>query len=165
MPSTYEPIATQTLLSDAGQITFNSIPSTYTDLILVCSVRVTTATDDFNIQFNGDTSSSNYSFTQLFGNGSSAYSSRYQNSNKFRLADYMPNGSSYGIIVSNIMSYANPNVYKTTVSKWSETNGATGINIGLWRDTSAITSIRLTEGSTQNIKAGSTFTLYGVLAA
>ena len=39
MPATYEPIATTTLGSAATNITFSSIPATYTDLRLVLVAR------------------------------------------------------------------------------------------------------------------------------
>jgi hypothetical protein len=41
----------------------------------------------------------------------------------------------------------------------------TGLNVGLWRNTSAITSITLTAGSSKNFISGCTFSLYGIKAA
>ena len=160
--STYVPIASQTLTSTATEIVFSSIPQNYTDLILVCNVQVSSATDDLNIQFNGDTSSSGYSHTQLFSNGSSTYSTRNSNSNKFRIADYMPDSTFSGVVITSIMNYSNGTTYKTAISRWGEGYNATGANVGLWRNTSPITSIRLTEGSGLSFKVNSTFTLYGV---
>jgi len=40
MPSTYTPIATNTLASVSTGVTFSSIPSTYTDLVLVINYRL-----------------------------------------------------------------------------------------------------------------------------
>jgi hypothetical protein len=162
--ATYEPIATQTLSSTQTSITFSSIPQTYTDLVLVCSVQVTAATDDFNIWFNGDTGN-NFSRTQLTGNGSIVSSSRTTNEPRFRIADYMPNSTLFGTIVANIQNYSNSTTYKTVISRWGNGADATGANVGLWRSTSAITSFSLEEGSKQNIKVGSTFTLYGIASA
>jgi len=54
MPKTYEPIATTTLGSNQTTITFSSIPSTYTDLVIVSNMGTTTASYPF-IRFNGDT--------------------------------------------------------------------------------------------------------------
>lgn len=160
--STYVPIASQTLTSTATEIIFSSIPQNYTDLVLVCNVQVTTSTDDINIQFNGDTTSTKYSFNQWFSVGGSQYTSRTDNANKFRVADYMPNGTLYGTIVANIMSYTDQNKFKTTVSRWGNGATATGMDTGLWRSYEPITSIRLTEGSGLALKVGSSFSLYGI---
>jgi hypothetical protein len=162
--NTYVALDTQTLSSSATSVTFSSIPQGYTDLVLVCSVRVTSATDDFNIQFNGENTGTNYSFTQLTGTGSAASSGRASNSNQFRLADYMPNSTLYGTIISHIQNYSNTTTYKTVLSRWGAADNATGANVGTWRNTAAITSIRLAEGSNLNLIAGSTFTLYGIAA-
>ena len=98
MPTTtYVPIESYTVSgTSTTEIVFGSggtIPQTYTDLVIVCNVQTTTATDDINIQFNGDTSSSNYSFTQFFGNGSSPYTAQTTGANKHRIADYMPDAT------------------------------------------------------------------------
>ena len=77
MPTTYEPIATQTLGSAAATITFSSIPATYTDLRLVL-VGTSTISANPKINFNSDTAT-NYSQTILSGNGSVANSARQTN--------------------------------------------------------------------------------------
>ena len=77
MPATYDKIATYTLPSATSSYTFTSIPSTYTDLVLVVSARMTGGggASAIQLQFNGDTGS-NYSITTLNGDGSSATSSK-----------------------------------------------------------------------------------------
>jgi len=75
--STYTPIATTTLGSSATSYTFTSIPSTYTDLVIVAQIKGDTTTY-LNLRFNGDTGS-NYSRTTLSGNGSTASSERRSN--------------------------------------------------------------------------------------
>ena len=59
LPSTMTPIATNTLTAVASSVTFSSIPSTYTDLVLVLQGSFDSA-DDVRFRFNGDTGS-NYS--------------------------------------------------------------------------------------------------------
>ena len=72
--ATYTPIATTTLGSATGAVTFSSIPSIYTDIVLVCNdIRNGAAVTA--IQLNGDTGT-NYSQTLVAGNGTSAVSSR-----------------------------------------------------------------------------------------
>jgi hypothetical protein len=82
MPTTYDKIATTTL-SSAGVITFTSIPATYTDLVLVLSATATSFAS-VKVRFNSD-SATNYSFTNIGGNGSAAESSRGSSSTEMNL--------------------------------------------------------------------------------
>jgi len=70
--STYTPIATQILSSTTASVTFGSIPTFYTDLVLVINGGHNSGLGyGINIQFNNDTGS-NYSSTVIRGNGSIA---------------------------------------------------------------------------------------------
>jgi hypothetical protein len=167
MPATYEPIATTTLGSNQTTITFSSIPSTYTDLVVVSNMGTTTASYPF-IRFNGDTGS-NYSVTSLSGNGSSAVSARESGGNKIWLSyDFeLPTALTSNFIV-NIQNYSNSTTFKTTVSRVNNAANGTGAIVGLWRNTSAITSFTLNMlklGVSYDFTTGSTFTLYGIKAA
>ena len=73
MPATYEPIASLTLSSATGTVTFGSIPQTYRDLIMV--INHSGAGDNFYFQLNSDTGS-NYSDTGVYGTGTSVVSFR-----------------------------------------------------------------------------------------
>jgi hypothetical protein len=164
MPSTYEPIATQTLGSAAASVTFSSITGTYTDLVLVCSLGAANAGQDFKIQFNGDTGT-NYSTTLIRGTGTSAISNRSSNAS-FIYLDYT--GATQNAIQAqynvSIMNYSNATTYKTVLSRFADASVASEAEVGLWRNTAAITSIvvGMTAG---NLITGSTFSLYGILAA
>jgi len=67
MASTYTPIATQTLGSATGTVTFTSISGSYTDLVLVITGNTNNPTNPV-LQFNGDTTT-NYSHTYISGTG------------------------------------------------------------------------------------------------
>jgi hypothetical protein len=162
--STYTPIATQTLGSAASSVTFSSIPSTYTDLVLIISAQTSTGSNGYDIrgQFNGDTGT-NYSHTQMFGNGSSASSSRESNVAymKFGLTDT----SNFTVARVNIMNYSNTTTYKTVITRRDDASQYTIEVVDLWRNTAAITSIYIYPETASNFTAGSTFTLYGIAAA
>jgi hypothetical protein len=170
MPTTYEPIATTTLGSATGTVTFSSISGTYTDLILVTQLSASTDSSAIEIRFNDDTAS-NYSITDLYGNGSSAGSARASNATFGYLNYYVTpetaTTNSYNSIV-NIMNYSNSTTYKTYLCRNNNAEsgaaygGAEAI-VGLWRNTNAITKITLTINGTFN--SGSTFTLYGIKSA
>lgn len=162
MPATYEPIATTTLGSAAASITFSSITSAYTDLRLI-TVGTSAANGLLRMQFNGDTGA-NYSRTYMFGTGSSALSGRQTSLESIR-GDTLQ--TSIPILQSfDIFSYAG-STYKTVLMDLCrDLNGSGQISrmVGLWRSTSAITSIVLSL-TTGNYEAGTTATLYGIKAA
>jgi len=171
MPATYEPIATTTLGSAAATIDFTSIAATYTDLRLVLVVRSDRAatTDSINLRFNSDTTTTG-SQTTMLGDGSAASSSRSTSVSRVCNcncpADTATSGI-FGLIEYDIFSYAG-STNKTVLAKTSaDRNGAgtTEVQVGLWRNTAAITSIRLLSNTSSNFVAGTTATLYGILKA
>ena len=166
MPKTYEPIATQTLGSAAASVTFSSISGTYTDLVLVIGNLTASATGQgLNLQFNSDTGS-NYSVTHLSGNGSSAASGRQTSASNIQ-AGYAVVGASTtepSTIIINVQNYSNSTTNKTVIARTSLAGSEVDANVGLWRNTAAINTIRIFTGSA-NMQTGSTFTLYGIKAA
>jgi len=163
--STYTPIATTTLGSNQAEITFNSIGG-YTDLVLIVSAKQTPALNTQYIRFNGDTGT-NYSYTILSGNGTSAVSARGTSQDRWYSGYYgVPPTDSYGIEIYNFQNYANTTTYKTGLSRTNRASGGVDAMVGLWRSTSAITSITYgISGVSAYLTSGSTFTLYGILAA
>jgi hypothetical protein len=165
MAKTYEPIATQTIGSAAANVTFSSIPGTYTDLILV-SVPIVTAATTFGVYFNGSTAT-NYSATIITGNGSSAVSTRVGNQTEIRIS-YAATSRTTNVsnIITQIQNYSNATTNKTLLSRDNSGSEGTGAIVGLWRSTAAITSITIIPISGGTIiNTGSIFTLYGIKAA
>jgi len=168
MPSTYEKIATQTLGSASASITFTSIPQTYTDLVMIAELRSSDSRNggqSVNFRFNGDSSGS-YSKTGAYSVGSSQASFRQTNASVIELSCVM-NGSPSGLFsqnIVNIMNYSNTTTFKVVPFRVN-TEGYTSYESGIYRSTSAITSITLTEPSALNWVAGSSVTIYGIKAA
>ena len=160
MAATYTPIATTTLGSAAASYTFSSIPSTYTDLVLIVQGTSTASGVAVNVQYNSDTGS-NYSKTMMYGNGSAAGSQRNSNATSAGIGSMY---STMGQIIANIQNYANSTTYKTSISRFGSTGDNTAAFVGLWRNTAAITSVTVTTDSS-TFTANSTFTLYGIKAA
>jgi len=157
--STYTPIATTTLGSAAASYTFSSIPSTYTDLVLIYSGSGSVSTD-IGVQFNGDTGT-NYSRTLLYGDGTSAASGRQSSVSAINMA-YQTTGIQNAKI--NVMNYANTTTYKTAISTEAIPSFAFGAVVGLWRSTAAITSLTFA-ASSGTMSIGTTLSLYGIAAA
>lgn len=161
MPSTYDKIATASGTGSAGDITFTVIPSTYTDLVLVANI-FTTANANTTIRLNGDTGS-NYSATVLWGNGTTASSTRASNTDAvIYQQDLFSTSSISALSVFNFMNYSSSSVYKTVLVRSNKANQSTEAWVNLWRNTSAITSITV-RGATFTTDAK--FTLYGIKAA
>jgi len=163
MPNTYTELATQTLGTAASTVTFSSIPSGYTDLIIVSSLLGTVGQNQ-NIRFNND-SASNYSNTYLEGDGSSAFSGR--RSNQTSLIDFgiiRTTANTFSTNILQIQNYSNTTTYKTALTRNGLASTALQAVVGLWRSTSAINRIDLSPGS-GNFEVGSTFSLYGIANA
>ena len=169
MATTYEKIATTTLGSSAADFTLSSIPATYTDLRLVIVGKGNGGEIYPEGYLNGVTTGSLYSNTTLNGNGTSATSGRNTNSNRFSLgAPQYPNNTIFTFITIDLFSYAGSTnkTLLTTVS--TDKNGTGGVNatVSLFRSTSALTSITITDGGSGfGWAVGTTATLYGIKAA
>lgn len=167
MPATYEPIATTTVSgTSTTSYTFSTIPQTYTDLVLILGNAGASGNVQPALRFNGDTSAL-YSVTNVSGDGSTAISFRVSGATniQFGYNDYLNNTNNY-TGVFNIMNYANTTTFKTTVQRGSNASVGVGANVGLYRSTSAITSVTILPVSgSWYFLAGSTFTLYGIKAA
>ena len=160
MATTYEPIATTTLVTSSSTITFSSISSAYTDLRLVLTGKVSPNADPL-VRFNGDTAS-NYSTTFLYGDGTSALSARLSNQTgiEYSISSIGPYTQTT-LTTIDIFSYAG-STYKTSLFTLSaDANGSNGLSrtVSLWRSTSAITSISIINATWV---AGTTATLYGI---
>ena len=152
-------------------VDFTSITSTYTDLLLLTSARISSAsTTALVMQFNSDTTVGNYSNRYLEGNGASASSGTLTPSVagvwggnvtlSTDTANTFANSSIY------IPSYTSSNQKSVSVDAVSENNATTtyaDLVASIWSGTAAITSIgiRIPAGST-NIVQYSSFYLYGV---
>lgn len=169
MSQTRIPIATTTLTTSAAAVTFGSIPSNYTDLVLITSSQHANSdpSSRLYLNFNSDTAT-NYSYTQLRGSGTAAFSSRESSISTPYIGFVAPNTTSTNFSISrtNIMNYSNSTTFKTFISRGdgvANPSYAVIANGCLWRSTSAITSITISSEN-YNFTAGSTFTLYGIKA-
>jgi len=159
--ATYTPI--QTITSSGASISFTSIPSTYTDLIIVVNGKSSGA-GQMALRFNSATT--NYSSTSLNGNGTTAYSQRTTtSSNSFmQLGYYDYYDSNQGTGIVNVMNYANTTTYKTVLARNNNASTGVGTSVGLWQSTSTINAIEVFPIGCTWI-TGTTLTLYGIAAA
>jgi hypothetical protein len=146
---------------------FTNIPTTYQDLYVVGSVLsdATRTATSLWLRLNND-SATNYSVTQLDGNGSSASSSRAANNTII--------GLNFGLVSGNpavfemwILNYANTSTLKTVLIRSANDNngsGTTSLMVGLYRSTSVVSAINLLYPGGNSQTANTTATLYGIRA-
>ena len=169
--SSYYSIATQTVGSGgASNVTFSSIPSTYTHLQIRAIVRdAGSSQNGFWLRFNGDSTSGNYYWHELYGTGSSAlaYAEAPSTVNFGGVMPYSANASQImGAAIIDILDYSNTNKAKTIRSLAGyDANGSGNIALlsGAWNNSNAaITSILLQDSAGINFSQYSSFALYGV---
>lgn len=151
----------QELGSTAAAITFSSIPSTFTDLYLLLSVRSTNNDDNLYFKFNNTTA--NTSSKNLLGYGSGTISQTYtgflhgggmkaNTANTFNnISIYMPNYATANAKVASVDS----------VSEANQTDSYQFIVTNLWNDSTAINRIDVyPQGG--SLTQYSSATLYGI---
>jgi len=159
--ATYNPISTTTLGSAQSSVSFSSF-SGYTDLLLVTNLTFSNTTNLF-FNVNSDTSAL-YSNTLIEGEGTTTVSAQQSGQTRISMGY---GGTTAGNRVNhyiNIMNYSNTSTFKSVITYVANTPTDTLAQLGLYRSTSAITSIQLTP-QIGNFATGSTFTLYGIAAA
>ena len=178
--ATYNLIQTVTVGSGgAATVSFSSIPQTYTDLVILGSVRSTSTTsntgeyDPMAYRFNATTSG--YTARTLEGNGSTAYSSSLTTATGSgggtygRATDGGINNSLSGTSIFSSFSMYIPNYAGNTNKSWSleyasernVTTAFSSIVAGLWSNTAAITEVTFAL-IVANYAQYSSFSLYGI---
>ena len=158
MPTpTYTPLATVTLGSSATSVTFSNIPGTYRDLILVFNGGVS-QNSYCGIQFNAD-SGSNYSFADANFEGSITSNS---GSNTWIPQRFTAPSDSFATY--QIFDYSTTNKHKSVLVRNSRASDFVSMAAGRWANNAAITSITADVEGSRTWNAGSTFSLYGVIA-
>ena len=168
----YDSLATVTVPSGGlSSITFAGIPNTYKHLQIRFISRSTNTSFQqigINMQLNSDTGS-NYSRHGIFGDGATAGATSPGTSvTSFQVGQSAssvnnPSNLSFGAGIIDLLDYADVNKFKTVRSlTGSDINGAGTMMFfsGNWRNTTAISTITLTE--TSNFAQNSQFALYGV---
>ena len=165
----YDSIATSTLTTSTADITFSSIPSTYTHLqirFIAKSTNSATAADNLAFRFNSDTGG-NYTRHYLDGSGTSATAGPNTGVTQVyaTCAQTSSTPDAFGVGVLDILDYTNTNKYTTTRAlsgaDFNASGGAIQFTSGLWLNTAAITTINI-RALSGNLTQYSQFALYGI---
>lgn len=166
-----QPIYTQTLTSTTAAVTFNNIPQTYTDLLIVgTSLRdISSGTGSAILRFNGN-SESVYSTTRYYGIGSSGNGTQRQTNTTYGWYGEAGEGAIGEYPVSNSILIPNytsgiPKTWTSESARERDNTATYMVHVaGLWRKNDPITSITLyPEQSGTSWSAGTKFSLYGLL--
>ena len=168
---TYELIETKILTANTFSIVFSNI-NTYSSLYKHLQLRVVARSvradvgDDIRIQFNSDTSSSNYYYHSLYGTGSVAGS---ESNGTFNGAKFMQatstnfTANAFNAGVCDITdAFAAKNKTLRTFSGVPGSYDRVWLGSNLWNNTATINSMTLITGSGANFLSGSRFSLYGI---
>jgi hypothetical protein len=170
--SSFESIAS-VLVGSGGQsgVEFTSIPSTYKHLQIRGVARQDFASSNqrgCRMQFNADTGN-NYGAGQTYYNGSTQADEFYTPTDVFYLGEWPGPGRTTGVFfhfVIDIHNYADTSMFKNAMSygfyqSFSQ-GGFAQSGGGIWRNTSAVTSIKLFEGANANLTQNTRISLYGI---
>ena len=159
----------QILTSSAASVTFSNLDTYaalgYTNLQIRMVTKATATNNDWwpiNVEYNGDTTASNYARHVLEGNGSSVASAG-ATSNKqiaFTLNNYSTNAWSAAVIDLVDLFDSSKNTTARTLS--GSLGGTNRIQLfsNVWLNTAAVTSIKLLH-TDSSFLTGSRFSLYG----
>lgn len=178
--SSYESIATTTVgAGGSSSVTFSSIPSTYTHLVVRGSIqsnRGSYAIDNATVRFNSD-SGANYSRHNLDASASTTTAPEAYGTGGATFGGPIPvvTGVATNVFngfVMDVLDYASTNKYKTLrILGGYDVNGTTGtgsfggtvgIYSGAWQNTAAVTSITLAPVDGTAFTQYSSFALYGI---
>lgn len=172
MALTYIAISTITASGSISSIDFTNIPQTYTDLLILASVRSThtDTNDDWYMRINNISNAGTYTNIGLYGNGSSALSWNFTGGTTgAQIYGGWNNPSSPSQIFTPISWYF-PNYTNTSLNKTFGWDGAQEFNAttarryiggGIYAQTTAISRITIFSWNAswaQNTQA----TLYGI---
>jgi hypothetical protein len=172
MATTYQLISSNVFSSSATSITFSSIPSTYTDLLIKCTTRTDQPgmIDLLICTFNGS-SAGNYAYTAIRSTSGSVDAVKGNSQTYLRLGYIDGANSTANAFASTefyIPSYALTQPKQVRSSSVSETNGTNTADSyitpynGLWTLTNPITSVTISPINGPNFVANSSFYLYGI---
>lgn len=168
--ATYVPIQSLTLNANTTYVTFANIDQSYTDLRLVMTPASSSGTNGIRFRVgNANTldTGSNYSYTAMDGNGSTAGSYRESGIANGLVSYRLGIATSFTqTYVVDFMNYSNTTTFKTILGRYSDASAASGAGVFTWRSTAAINTISFSintfGSSTGDFIAGSTFDLYGI---
>lgn len=161
---TYTALATTILPGAANSVVFSSIPTTdgsgntIRDLILVMEYNASSSAWAGKVYINGDTTSSNYYWCRLAGNGASVTGTAGESSS----IRWDVQTTANAMTRIDFLDAKATDKHKTVIVRADSAADNTQMSVNTWRSTAAVTSLTVQFGT--SLGAGSTLSLYGVIA-
>jgi hypothetical protein len=158
-------IESKTLASAAASIEFTSIPQTFTDLVLVASLRSTAASTVEQVRININGSASNFTKRALQGSGSAVSSFSGSDSQMGYMASGNDTANTFGNLSIYFPNYTGSTFKSISADTTDENNATEAFQIlmaSLWSQTTAISSLSIYPQN-GNLAIGSMVSLYGIL--
>jgi len=149
----------------ATSIQFTSIPQTYTDLVVLVSVRSGSSNDVLFLRINGSTAATNSKILEGNGSTASANSSTTNTFVRFGTITSAASSNSFSNGAAYLPNYTGAATKTVSIDYVSENNGTTAYQTlvgGSFPITDAITSL-LVSNTGSSIAQHSTAYLYGIL--
>ena len=170
MPTTYTAIAKNVLTSGVVSFSFDSIPQTYTVLLLLVSAQTNAGSmgATIDVRINGTTTS--YSSVRFYSDGSTVTSnlpSGFQFNTGF-IGSTVGTANTFGSAEMYIPNYTGSTNKLASATAVAENNSTTAgasyitATASLRSNTDAITSLTIRGGGGWTIQSGSRFDLYGI---
>lgn len=174
-PSGYESIATYVISgTSTGNVTFNSIPQTYSHLQLRVSARTLTASNSeavYLYNFNNNSGSTGSATHTISGDGALTYANGFTGQYSSFIGNFPAanaTSNAFGVSITDILDYANTNKNKTLRTLFGyDRNG--GGEVGLVSNlpltlpgTSAITTLTVSLTGGNFFTANSHIALFGI---
>jgi hypothetical protein len=162
----YELISTTVLGSSAASVTFSSLNTgVYKHLQIRITAKGSTATNNnLHMRFNSDSTAANYSYHELYGNGSSVGSGAGTSQGQISAIAFLPPSTSeFTVSIVDILDPFATTKNKTVRSFMGSNAGVytqVALHSGAWFSTAAVTDLSIF--SSTNIAAGSRFSIYGL---
>lgn len=158
MPQTYDSIASTTLSSPSSSVTLSSIPSTFTDLVLIINAK--SSSGDFypRMTLGSASLSRQYLIANAIGTAGANLSQ-----DDYIVGENLVYASGFlATFVMHFMDYSNTTTFKPIIVRSNNPSRGTELLLCGCLSTSAINSIVIYGGS---FDTGTTFSLYGIKAA
>lgn len=156
---TYQLIDSATLTSSASSVTFSSITQDYRDLVLVVEA-LGNASNAANVllTLNSDTGS-NYPYVGMSGNGSTASSF---NGTSTSVSGFGSDGTTKVLSTFQIQDYSATDKHTPILVRANRPDSVVQARAARWANTSAVTTITITDNLANGYAIGSIFYLFGI---